>query len=326
MMRRREFITLLGGAAAAWPTTARAQQPTMPVIGFLNGQSAQSFTHFVEAFRRGLSEAGYVDGQNVAIEFRWANGDFSRLPPLADELLRRPVVLLVATGGADQVLKTVRSTIPTVFTTAGEPVRDGLVASFNRPGGNTTGMTVFTTVLEGKRLELLHELVPNAAVIGVLLVPRFTFADLQQEQVQEFERTTRQQIQVLNVSTEAQIEEAFGTLVEKRAAALAVLANPFLYGKRSMLVELAARHAIPGIYESRAFAEAGGLMSYGADIRDVYRQAGVYTGRILKGELPSNLPVLQPTKFGLVINLKTAKALGLDIPPKVLALADEVIE
>jgi putative tryptophan/tyrosine transport system substrate-binding protein len=324
-LKRREFITLLGGAAAAWPRAASAQQGAMPVIGFLNGQSAQTFAHLVGAFRQGLTEAGYVEGQNIAIEFRWANGDLNRLPELADQLVRRPVAVLVATGGADSVVKTASSTIPIIFTTGGEPVRDGLVASFNRPGGNATGVSVFSAV-EAKRLELLHELVPKAAVIGVLLDPRLSYADLQLEQVQAAERATGLQIHVLNVITEAQIDEAFTTLVEKRVGAVAVLASPFLNSRRSLLVALAARHALPGMYETRDFAEAGGLMSYGASIREVYRQVGTYTGRILKGETPANLPILQPTKFELVINLKTAKTLGLTVPDKLLALADEVIE
>jgi putative ABC transport system substrate-binding protein len=324
MRTRRAFITLLGSAAAAWPLAARAQQQ-MPVIGFLNGQSAQTFAHLVGAFRRGLSEAGHVEGQNIAIEFRWANGDFNRLPELADELVRRPVAVLVATGGADSTVKTASSTIPIIFTTGGEPVRDGLVASFNRPGGNATGVSVFSTV-ESKRLELLHELVPKAAVIGVLLDPRISYADLQLEQVQAAERAAGLQIHVLNVSTEAQIDEAFMTLMEKRVGAVAVLASPFLNSRRSQLVALAARYGLPGIYEARDFAEAGGLMSYGASIREAYRQVGAYTGRVLKGENPANLPILQPTKFELVINLKTAKMLGLTVPDKLFALADEVIE
>jgi putative ABC transport system substrate-binding protein len=324
-MRRRDFIGIFG-SAAAWPLAARAQQPAMPVIGFLNGQSRESFAHLVEAFRLGLSERGYVEGRNVAIEYRWAQGDLDRLPWLASDLVNRHVVVLVATGGADRFAKAATATILIVFTTGGEPVRTGLVASFNRPGGNATGVSVFTTVLEAKRIELLRELVPKAALIAVFLDPTFEGADIQLHEVEAAARAIGQQIRILNVSTDSEMETAFASVTEMRANALAVVGNPFLNSRRNQIVALAARHAIPAIYELREFAAAGGLMSYGPSITDVYRQVGVYTGRILQGEKPADLPVLQPTKFELVINLKTAKTLGLSIPLTLQVAADEVIE
>ena len=325
-MRRREFITLLGGAAAAWPLATLAQQPAMPVVGFLNAQSPDTFAHLVEAFRLGLSEKGYVEGRNVTIEYRWARGDLDRLPSLASDLVNSRVAVLVATGGADRFGKGATATIPIVFTTGGEPVRAGLVASFNRPGGNATGVSVFTTTLEPKRIELLRELVPNAALIGVFLDPSFAGADIQLREVEVAARALGQQIRVLNVSTDTEIETAFATITEARANALAVVGNPFLNSRRNQLVALAARYSIPAIYELREFVAAGGLMSYGPSVTDVYRQVGVYTGRILQGEKPADLPVLQPTKFELFINLKTAKTLGLSVPLTLQVAADELIE
>jgi putative tryptophan/tyrosine transport system substrate-binding protein len=325
-VRRRAFITLLGGAAVAWPLPARAQQAALPVIGFFNGQSPGAFAHLIGAFHRGLNETGYIEGQNVTIEYRWGEGYVDRLPALARDLVRRQVAVIVAAGGAHLEAKAATSNIPIVFTTPGEPVKEGLVASFNHPGGNATGVSVFTVTLEAKRFELLHELVPKAATIGVLLDPTFSSVDLQSLEVHTAARATGHEIRVLNVSTDTDIDEAFSNLVEIRAGGLVVSGNPFLNSKREKLIALAARDAIPTIYEPRESTIAGGLMNYGPSITDVYRQLGVYTGRILKGEKPADLPVLQPAKFDLLINLKTAKVLGIEVPPTLLARADEVIE
>ena len=262
----------------------------------------------------------------MTIEYLWAEGYVDRLPALARDLVRRQVAVIVAAGGAHLAAKAATTNIPIVFTTPGEPLKEGLVASFNRPGGNATGVSVFTVTLEAKRFELLHELVPKATTIGVLLDPTFSSVDLQLSEVQTAARATGHEIRVLNVSTDADIDEAFSTLAEIRAGGLVVSGNPFLNSKRNKLIALAARDAIPTVYEPRESSIAGGLMNYGPSITDVYRQLGIYTGRILKGEKPADLPVLQPTKFDLLINLKTAKALGIEVPPTLLARADEVIE
>jgi putative tryptophan/tyrosine transport system substrate-binding protein len=327
LYKRRDFITLLSGAAAAWPLAARAQQP-MPVIGYLSSRSPDDTRHLLAAFLRGLNEAGYVEGQNVTIEYRWALGQYDRLPAMAADLVRRPVAVLTTTGGEPAALaaKAATSSIPIVFLIGGDPVALGLAASYNRPGGNATGMNILTTTLEAKRLGLLHDLVPQAKAIGVLLNPKFQPADNQLRDLQQAAPAIGLQIDVFRASTDRELDAAFATITEQRIAALVVTADPFFDTRRDKLVALAARHAVPTIYQFREYAAAGGLMSYGNDSLDVYRQAGVYTGRILKGESPGNLPVLQPTKFEFVINRKTAKALGVKFSDNLLSLADEVIE
>jgi putative ABC transport system substrate-binding protein len=325
-MRRRAFITLIGGVAAAWPRVARTQQPAIPVIGFLNGEKSAEYTRYVEAFRRGLNEAGIIEDQNARVEFRWAEGHPDRLPALAADLVRSQVAVIVATGGSNLSAKAATTTIPIVCAVGADPVKLGLVASINRPGGNITGVSVFTTTLEAKRLGLLHELVPKAPLFGILFDPNWPGATDQLPEIEAAARAIPQSIQVLNVSNEGDIDAAFATFVKARVGALSVSGGPFFISRRDQIIALAARHAIPAAYELREFAVAGGLMSYGPSLPDVYRQIGIYAGRILKGEKPADLPVIQPTKFEFLINLKTAKALGLDIPPTLLALADEVIE
>jgi putative ABC transport system substrate-binding protein len=327
-MRRREFIALLGGAAAGWPLSARAQQPAMPVIGYLSARSPEDTAHLVAAFRRGLGEGGFVEGQNVKIEYRWALGQYDRLPALAAELVRRPVAILATTGGEPAALaaKAATSIIPIVFLIGGDPVKVGLAASYNRPGGNATGMNILTATLEAKRFGLLHELVPQAATIGVLLNPNFQPAESQLRDVQEAARAIGLQIHDLHAGTDRELDAAFETIAQQRIAALAVTADPFFDTRRDKLVALAARHAVPTMYHFREFAVAGGLISYGIDTLETNRQLGVYAGQILKGAKPADLPVMQPTKFEFVINLKTAKALGLDVPSGLSARADELIE
>ena len=326
-MKRREFIALLGGAAA-WPLAARAQQPAMPVIGFLNTRSADVSSHLVAALRRGLAENGYVEGQTVTVEYRWANGQYDRIPALAAELANRPMAVLVATGGepAAMAAKAATSTIPIVFGIGGDPIKLGLVASYNRPGGNATGINILTNVLAAKRLGLLHELVPKVTTVGFLINPIFPTAESPLSDTQEAARAIGVQLHVLRASTDYEIDTAFESVAQQGISALAVAADPFFNTRRDKLVALAARHAVPTIYQSREYPAVGGLMSYGIDLADVYHQIGAYAGRILKGAKPADLPVLQPTKFELVSNLKTAKALGLTVPPDVLSLADEVIE
>jgi len=326
-VRRREFITLLGGAAAAWPIEARAQQPAMPVMGYLNSRSRDTDTPFLAAFHRGLNETGYVEGQNVAIEYRWADGQYDRLPVLATDLVRRRVTVMAATSTpAALAAKAATSAIPIVFTTAADPIAVGLVDSLSRPSGNVTGVNSYLSDLGAKRLELLRQLVPNAALIGMLVNPNYPDAESQAKDVKEAARTLGQQVHVVNADSEGDLNRAFATFIELKADALLVSLDSFFLSRREQLVALAARHKIPVMYFARDFVLAGGLMSYGSDLADSYRQAGVYTGRILKGAKPVDLPVLQPTKFELSINTTTAKSLGLSIPDRLLALADEVIE
>jgi putative ABC transport system substrate-binding protein len=332
-VRRREFITLVGGAAAAWPFAARAQQQgAVPVIGFLSSFAAESFAPETEpyaaAFRQGLSQMGYTDGHTVAIEYRWAENQPHRLPVLAAELVRRKVAVIVATGGSASALaaKAATATIPIVFTVGTDPVKIGLVASFNRPGGNVTGVTMLANLLAPKRLELINELVPRATVIGLLVNPNNPNTASETNDMETGARAIGKHLVIARASTEREIEIAFAMLAQQRVEALTIAGDPLFDRLRSQVVALSGQHSIPAISFARSFVVAGGLMSYGSSITDAYRQAGVYAGRILKGDKPVDLPVVQSTKVELFINLKTAMALGLMIPPTLLTRADEVIE
>jgi putative ABC transport system substrate-binding protein len=326
-MQRREFITLLGGAIA-WPHVAHGQQSTRPVVGYLHSATSDTAAHFVVAFRNGLKESDYVEGQNVTVEYRFAEGQYDRLAALAADLVQRKVAVIVASGGDPPALaaKAASATIPIVFISSSDPIKLGLVASLNRPGGNATGVNVFTSMMASKRLELLRELVPQDAVLAALVNPGSPSAATQSEDLQEAARVSKQKLIVLNASTESDIDLAFATLVQQQAAALLVDTDAFFLNRRNQFSALAAHHRIPTIYAQREFVVAGGLMSYGVSLAEMNRQLGVYAGRVLKGEKPADLPVQQPTKFELVVNLITAKVLGLEIPTKLLARADEVIE
>jgi putative ABC transport system substrate-binding protein len=326
-MRRRELITLLGGAATMWPLVTFAQ-PAVPIIGFLSSRSPADSTTLVAAFRKGLGEAGYSEGGNVAVEYRWADGQYDRLPALVADLVQRGVALLVTTGGEPSALaaKAATSTIPIVFTTGGDPVKIGLVESLNRPGGNATGVSLLTTAPESKRLGLLHELVPGAKVVGVLIDPNYQEAEAQARELRDAAGKIGQGIYIAYAKSEAELEQAFETLVRERADALLVSADPFFDTRRDRIIGFAAEHRMPAVYQFRQYAAAGGLMSYGVSLPDGYRQVGNYAGQILKGAKPADLPIVQSIKFEFVINLKTAKTLGLEVPAMLLARADEVIE
>jgi len=327
-LKRREFITLLGGAAGSWPLTVRAQQPAMPVIGFLNSAAPGPFAHLVAAFHKGLKEVGYVEGQNVGIVYRYADGQYDRLPELAADLVRRQVAVIVAGGGAvsARAARAATATIPIVFSMGDDPVKLGFINNLNLPGGNLTGVSLLTTGLEAKRLEVLHEAVPGASVIGLLVNSTFSDVETQLRDLPAAARVLGLQTTVVKASSERDIDTAFATLVQQRVGALLVASSPFFLGRREQLVALATRHAIPAIFEWPEFVALGGLMSYGTNLADGYRQVGIYAGKILKGAKPAELPVQQQTRVELVINMKTAKSLGLTFPITLLGRADEVIE
>ena len=325
-MKRREFITLFGGAAAAWPVIARAQQPAMPVVGFLRSVSLADAADLVKAFRQGLKETGYIEGQNVAIELRSAEGHLDRLPALVADLIHRPVAVIVGNHNAAVAAKAATATMPIIFATGSDPVRDGIVASLNRPGGNITGVTFLVSGLGAKRLDLLRQFVPKATSIGLLVNPGNPDTEAERKDVQAAAQDIGHQLIIMDASSDGDIETAFATFVQRGVGAIIVGVGAFFYSNRKRLIALAARHALPAIYADRENARAGGLMSYGPSIEDAYRQTGIYAGQVLKGAKPADLPVMQSTKFEFVINLKTAKSLGLTFHPQLLATADEVIE
>jgi putative tryptophan/tyrosine transport system substrate-binding protein len=327
-VKRREFMTLLGGATVAWPLAARAQLPAAQTIGYLSPRAANVEKEFLTAFRRGLSETGHIEGRNLTIEYRWADGRYERLSTFAAELVRRPVSVIATTGGPQpaRAALAATSTIPIVFTSGSDPVKDGLVKSLNRPGGNATGSHVFTASLGPKRLELLRELVPKAHAVGFLVNPRSDIADIQVKELVDAARTFGLQVHVLNATTAEEIEQAFVDVLQRGAGALLMSADLFFQVQRGQLVALAARYSVPVMYEWPEFVRAGGLISYSTFRTDAFVQSGIYVGRILNGAKPADLPVVQSTRFELMINLKTAKSLRLEIPAKLLALADEVIE
>ena len=325
-MRRREFVTLLGGVAAAWPITARAQQPAMPVVGFLRSTSSADSVHLVKAFRQGLQEAGFIEGQNCGIEYRWADNRIDRLPALVLDLIRRPVAVIVGNFNAALAARDATAKVPIVFASGGDPVNDGLVASLNRPGGNITGINFLGGELGAKRLELLRQLVPNATTIAVLINPDRADTEAERRDVLAAAQTIGQQLVVLEVGSDPDIESAFAKVIERSADAMFVGTGAFTNSHRERIVALAARHTLPASYSQREAVVAGGLMGYGTSIPNAYRLAGIYAARILSGEKPANLPVMRSTRFEFLLNLKTAKMLGIDIPPTLLALADEVIE
>jgi putative tryptophan/tyrosine transport system substrate-binding protein len=325
-MRRRNVVALLGGIAA-WPFAAKAQQ-AMPVIGFMSGRAPETDTHLVAAVREGLRQQGFVEGQNLGIEFRWARGDYDRLPALAAELVALPVAVLAAVGGdrSGEAAKRATSTIPIVFGSGGDPVQTGMVESFGRPGGNATGYTLLTNQMESKRVGLLHELVPGVTLVGALINPQFAPAAHQSQQIQDAARAMGVQVLIANATNDPELDDAFASLVQRRVGAFLVAADPYFDTRRDKIVAFAAQARLPAIYHFREFAIAGGLISYGPSITEMYRHAGEYVGRILRGAKPAELPVLQPTRFELVINLKAANALKLAVPNSMQLLADEVIE
>jgi len=327
-MKRREFITLLGGTAVMWPLATRAQQIAMPVVGFLNSGSRELFVGRVAAFHQGLNDTGFVEGRNVAIEYQWAEGQYDRLPGLASHLVRRRVAVIAATGGIPSALaaKAATSTIPIVFVSGSDPIKFGVVTSLSRPDSNLTGLTVFTAELVPKRLELLHEVIDKAGTVALLVNPTNAVSESVQKDVQEAARTLGLRLNVVHANAEPDLDKVFATLNQLRVGALVIATDAFFDGQSERLAALAMQHAMPTIYQTREFALAGGLMSYGGSLTDAYRKAGVYIGRVLKGEKPADLPVMQSTKVELIINLRTAKTLGIEIPASLLATADEVIE